>query len=212
MHQLRLAVRDENTLREIWQVLNEAEDPSDFEDDEPMSYPGSGSGSPRRSFYAMPPYVQEEPWIDYMEYYPPPAYPPVYYPAPQVPSGFSVPRVHPFPPIPAPVSRVQGRPCRRRRSKEHLPKRLPQRLPPLVLERPKALEPLEPLEQLPSQTLRAADIHRLPDSTCGICLETFKSGNVVLRLPCLHIYHRKCITPWLRSHSTCPQDQMSIHS
>ncbi|KAI8362802.1 hypothetical protein BD560DRAFT_437086 [Blakeslea trispora] len=41
--------------------------------------------------------------------------------------------------------------------------------------------------------------------TCVICLEAFKVGNQVRKLPCRHEYHCICIDPWLTSKSSeCP--------
>jgi hypothetical protein len=39
---------------------------------------------------------------------------------------------------------------------------------------------------------------------CVICLEEFKNGDDVITLPCLHIYHKTCITDWLLENNTCP--------
>ncbi|KAK4478854.1 hypothetical protein RD792_014359 [Penstemon davidsonii] len=46
------------------------------------------------------------------------------------------------------------------------------------------------------------------DSTgacCSICLADYKSGDMVRVLPeCEHLFHVKCVDPWLRLHPTCP--------
>nr|XP_043635673.1 E3 ubiquitin-protein ligase CIP8 [Erigeron canadensis] len=39
---------------------------------------------------------------------------------------------------------------------------------------------------------------------CAICKDTLTVGAVVNRLPCLHLYHRPCIKPWLSARNTCP--------
>ncbi|KAH7177137.1 hypothetical protein DER46DRAFT_545918 [Fusarium sp. MPI-SDFR-AT-0072] len=40
---------------------------------------------------------------------------------------------------------------------------------------------------------------------CVICLETMVDCDIVRRLPCGHIFHSGCITPWyLGQHYTCP--------
>lgn len=39
---------------------------------------------------------------------------------------------------------------------------------------------------------------------CCICLDENKLGDRVVRLPCAHIYHPKCISDWLLRHCTCP--------
>jgi hypothetical protein len=40
------------------------------------------------------------------------------------------------------------------------------------------------------------------DAQCSICLEGFESTAV--KLGCDHLFHRTCITRWLREHTTCP--------
>jgi Ring finger domain len=42
-------------------------------------------------------------------------------------------------------------------------------------------------------------------NSCSICTEDFETGENVRMLPCKHIYHRRCIDPWLlRFSGTCP--------
>lgn len=40
---------------------------------------------------------------------------------------------------------------------------------------------------------------------CAICLNPFCKGSKVNTLQCSHLFHRKCIKPWLRQRGTCPQ-------
>ncbi|XP_074310258.1 RING-H2 finger protein ATL70 [Silene latifolia] len=40
---------------------------------------------------------------------------------------------------------------------------------------------------------------------CSICLGNYKGNDVIRELPeCMHVFHVKCIDPWLRLHPTCP--------
>ena len=39
---------------------------------------------------------------------------------------------------------------------------------------------------------------------CAVCKDAFAAGDEATRLPCKHLYHGDCISPWLESHSTCP--------
>lgn len=42
-------------------------------------------------------------------------------------------------------------------------------------------------------------------ATCSICIESFAENENVRILPCNHIYHQRCIDPWLLHKSgTCP--------
>ncbi|KAJ3211336.1 hypothetical protein HDU82_006106 [Entophlyctis luteolus] len=41
---------------------------------------------------------------------------------------------------------------------------------------------------------------------CAICMEPFitDSDDPAKVLPCKHVFHKQCITPWLKLHNTCP--------
>ena len=39
---------------------------------------------------------------------------------------------------------------------------------------------------------------------CLICLENFKKGDESIILPCIHIFHSKCIAAWVKKSHTCP--------
>ncbi|XP_008801681.2 RING-H2 finger protein ATL70-like [Phoenix dactylifera] len=42
-------------------------------------------------------------------------------------------------------------------------------------------------------------------SCCSICLADYKDSDVLRDLPdCRHLFHAKCVDPWLRLHPTCP--------
>jgi hypothetical protein len=39
---------------------------------------------------------------------------------------------------------------------------------------------------------------------CTICYDEFEEGNVIARMDCFCIYHKKCIDSWLKKHPKCP--------
>ncbi|KAF4369082.1 hypothetical protein CsatB_019447 [Cannabis sativa] len=40
---------------------------------------------------------------------------------------------------------------------------------------------------------------------CSICLADYKANDMLRQLPdCSHLFHVKCVDPWLRLHPTCP--------
>lgn len=42
-------------------------------------------------------------------------------------------------------------------------------------------------------------------SCCSVCLGDYKGTDMLRVLPdCGHLFHQKCIDPWLRLHPTCP--------
>lgn len=64
--------------------------------------------------------------------------------------------------------------------------------------------------RLPSRSFRPEDA----DETCCICLDNYKRGHVITILPCKHIFHKKCIRPWLEEQNRvcpiCKQDPMEL--
>ena len=42
------------------------------------------------------------------------------------------------------------------------------------------------------------------DTSCAICIEQHQVGDSVRILPCKHIFHKKCVDPWLLERQTCP--------
>uniref|UniRef100_A0A914C4Y9 RING-type domain-containing protein n=1 Tax=Acrobeloides nanus TaxID=290746 RepID=A0A914C4Y9_9BILA len=45
-----------------------------------------------------------------------------------------------------------------------------------------------------------------PKDQCPICLGLFEDEleAILLKLPCKHLFHKKCIIPWLEKAATCP--------
>jgi len=76
------------------------------------------------------------------------------------------------------------------------------------------LEQLEALrERLRAYPASREDIEQLPTVAitsehkgfhCSICVEDFREEENVLKLPCDHLFHKKCIVPWSELHNSCP--------
>ena len=46
--------------------------------------------------------------------------------------------------------------------------------------------------------------------TCTICIEDFEVGDRIVNLPCAHKFHTKCISPWLKKSTECPNCKNEI--
>jgi len=47
---------------------------------------------------------------------------------------------------------------------------------------------------------------------CSVCIGDFEEGDVLRRLPCMHVFHQSCIDPWMTQHSTCPNCRWVLFS
>ena len=57
----------------------------------------------------------------------------------------------------------------------------------------------------------SSEIVRNSDETCcAICIDNFEAKDVVRYLTYCHLYHKKCIDPWLMEKGTCPQCKVDI--
>jgi uncharacterized protein YbaR (Trm112 family) len=39
---------------------------------------------------------------------------------------------------------------------------------------------------------------------CSVCKEEFDIEDLVVDMPCLHLFHKVCIVSWLEAHNNCP--------
>ncbi|XP_016424838.1 RING finger protein 148 [Sinocyclocheilus rhinocerous] len=67
------------------------------------------------------------------------------------------------------------------------------------------------IAKLEVRTLRTGDPEvESEDVSCVVCTDSFKHKEKVTVLPCRHLYHKKCIEPWLLEHPTCPMCKFHI--
>ena len=59
------------------------------------------------------------------------------------------------------------------------------------------------LNRLKETCLNLDDINN-GNKNCTICFEIQHVGDLAIKLPCGHCYHKKCVWPWLLKHCTCP--------
>ena len=44
----------------------------------------------------------------------------------------------------------------------------------------------------------------LKEDKCPICLQKYKSSDIIKEFPCKHIFHKSCIFKWLKKSNVCP--------
>ncbi|XP_054261350.1 E3 ubiquitin-protein ligase goliath-like isoform X7 [Macrosteles quadrilineatus] len=64
------------------------------------------------------------------------------------------------------------------------------------------------LSKIPTKHIKLDD--KGDGECCAICIEPYRTTEVVRILPCRHEFHRGCIDPWLVEHRTCPMCKMDI--
>jgi len=55
----------------------------------------------------------------------------------------------------------------------------------------------------PDQTNESAPMD-LSNECCSICLGHYEEGEVLVRLPCNHLFHEECVLSWTSNHIRCP--------
>ncbi|CAD8132717.1 unnamed protein product [Paramecium octaurelia] len=45
---------------------------------------------------------------------------------------------------------------------------------------------------------------------CSICIKDFAKGEIIMKLPCNHIFHEDCIVPWFQKASKCPNCKFDV--
>ena len=44
---------------------------------------------------------------------------------------------------------------------------------------------------------------------CTICIESFKQDDIVCKLSCEHLFHKECISKWLKKSNSCPNCRLA---
>lgn len=50
------------------------------------------------------------------------------------------------------------------------------------------------------------------DEVCSICLETWAKEQVLVCLPCKHVFHEECISKWFNTRHICPLCRFELPS
>ena len=66
------------------------------------------------------------------------------------------------------------------------------------------------LNSLEESCLDLEDVQNGNDS-CTICLEAQHVGDLAVKLPCGHCFHKACVWPWLVQHCTCPVCRLELN-
>lgn len=59
-------------------------------------------------------------------------------------------------------------------------------------------------EQIRTLTVGGTQSSDAPTAPCAVCLEPIEPGEHLRRLPCLDLFHDRCVTRWLRENTVCP--------
>merc|ERR1739848_328428 len=49
------------------------------------------------------------------------------------------------------------------------------------------------------------------EQNCSICLESFRSGELLTQLPCRHFFHVDCVAVWFQQSTRCPLCRSGCH-
>ena len=60
------------------------------------------------------------------------------------------------------------------------------------------------VDYLPERKILKEELLSNDKRKCVICQEILEENDIVINLPCMHLYHSKCIKKWFKTHNTCP--------
>jgi len=90
----------------------------------------------------------------------------------------------------------------------------PQMISPMLLS---LMEQISSLEEdtrqgLPQEMIDKVKKMKMGKSgqDCTVCSDTFRRGEKIRKLPCRHIFHDKCLMPWLEQNTTCPNCRFDL--
>jgi hypothetical protein len=66
------------------------------------------------------------------------------------------------------------------------------------------------LNSLPETEVKDASKLDSDNKNCVICLEDFKDNDLIICLPCIHVFHSDCIKSWFNNHNSCPTCKYSL--
>ncbi|KAJ9461063.1 E3 ubiquitin-protein ligase RING1 [Diplonema papillatum] len=62
---------------------------------------------------------------------------------------------------------------------------------------PASREAVERLERFKTDAAHA-------EHECTVCQDGYSEGEDAVKMPCGHVFHADCLTPWLKEHNSCP--------
>ena len=62
------------------------------------------------------------------------------------------------------------------------------------------------IARLPRKKVRREDLDALKEKNvqCTVCMSNYEMGDIAVRLPCRHYFHKACIVTWLKKRNSCP--------
>ena len=69
---------------------------------------------------------------------------------------------------------------------------------------PTAKKTLESLEKIVVNSKNKNILCSDNDNSCSVCKEVYEDEQILVNLPCKHLFHEECIIPWLKDRNSCP--------
>ena len=68
-----------------------------------------------------------------------------------------------------------------------------------------AEEAEEAVEEEEEEAAAASEASEDDVDCCPVCLNSYAASDLVIELPCAHVFHEQCIARWLQQEPSCPQ-------
>ena len=60
-------------------------------------------------------------------------------------------------------------------------------------------------EEREEEEVAASEASEDDGDCCPVCLNSYAASELVIELPCAHVFHEQCIARWLQQEPSCPQ-------
>ena len=70
---------------------------------------------------------------------------------------------------------------------------------------PASKDEIDKLKRIEVNDTNKEEIIKLScESVCSVCKDEYENNQILIQIPCSHIFHEECILPWLKDRNSCP--------
>jgi E3 ubiquitin-protein ligase RNF115/126 len=60
------------------------------------------------------------------------------------------------------------------------------------------------IQELKKEKIDNSNLNKFEGIECSVCKDKYEIDNLIVTMPCTHVFHTDCLLPWLDLHNSCP--------